>query len=86
MTASGELPVSPGTAPASKVIFTNGGQDPWQWATVRISDDPLLPAMVIQCVGCAHAVDLNTPENSDPAALKDARMKIRAFASSWLQQ
>lgn len=86
VTSAGVLPSSlTGTQlPGSRILYTNGGQDPWQWATVRVSDHQLLPAIVIQCPGCAHAVDLTTPEATDAPSLQLARQQVREAVAEWL--
>eukprot|EP01017_Pseudomicrothorax_dubius_P030539 TRINITY_DN3825_c0_g2_i3.p1 TRINITY_DN3825_c0_g2~~TRINITY_DN3825_c0_g2_i3.p1 ORF type:complete len:464 (+),score=101.88 TRINITY_DN3825_c0_g2_i3:65-1456(+) len=40
------------------IVFTNGGEDPWQWASLLKTDNPKLHAFPVGCNGCAHCVDL----------------------------
>lgn len=85
LSPTGVLPTVAGQAPpATRIVFTNGGEDPWQWAGVRESAVPQLPAMLIRCSGCAHAVDLRTPEPSDPPELQEARQAVLSNIQQWL--
>jgi hypothetical protein len=63
----------------SNTFFTNGVEDPWQWAGVRQSLSDSVPAVVVNCTQCAHCVDLVTPKDDDAATLKETRTRIRAF-------
>lgn len=42
----------------SKILFTNGSQDPWRHASKQVST-PDEPVIVINCQNCAHCVDLS---------------------------
>lgn len=70
----------------SRIIYTNGVEDPWQWASYQGSSLPnqQLYALLIDCPDCSHCVDLTTPTSSDPQQLLDARQFILTTIQSWL--
>lgn len=45
------------------LIFTNGLEDPWQWASI-MDDVGSMNAYVAMCYTCAHCCDLSTPTES----------------------
>ena len=64
----------------SNTIFTNGWEDPWQWATelnpnARINQQGSLA----NCTDCGHCGDLYTPLESDPWELNAERNSVLAF-------
>jgi len=71
-------------------IFLNGGEDPWQWATMYEFVDPELAAErnlvrdIIDCDDCGHCVDLKTPSRKDPKVLTRARNYIEGNITQWL--
>jgi len=67
----------------SNIFFANGGEDPWQWAGVRQSLGPQLPARVTQCDDCAHCVELYTPQSTDSAALNQTRAMAQQYLEKW---
>jgi len=74
----------------SNIFFTNGEEDPWQWATMREFKDPAkakasnMNTRIIQCADCGHCVDLHTPTDNDPENLTKVRSEIEAEISKWL--
>ncbi|KAJ0659384.1 putative alpha/Beta hydrolase [Helianthus annuus] len=40
----------------SKIVFTNGSQDPWRHASKQVSS-PSLPSYLISCDNCGHGTD-----------------------------
>lgn len=54
----------------SNTIFTNGAEDPWQWATEL---NPIAQlnqvGLMSNCDDCGHCVELYTPKETDPKAL-----------------
>lgn len=70
---------------ATNIYFTNGVEDPWQWASIRKTNRPGLDADVIDCEQCAHCQDLHTPSPDDAPALVHAREKFIRLLSSWLE-
>ena len=67
----------------TNILFTNGSEDPWRWATQR-KDRPWLNQVThtTECTNCAHCVDLYTPKPSDPAELE----KTRQFIERWFRE
>ncbi|KVI08790.1 Peptidase S28 [Cynara cardunculus var. scolymus] len=41
----------------SKIVFTNGSQDPWRHASKQVSS-PDMPSYIITCHNCGHGTDL----------------------------
>lgn len=79
---------------SSNIFFTNGIEDPWQWAGVREwdprrnahnSDNLSIQAVVIDCIQCAHCQDLHTPDKSDPFALRRVRVEQIQAISRWIR-
>jgi len=69
----------------SNTFHTNGGEDPWQWATLRTSDPSLnIVARTSDCTDCGHCADLYTPKDSDPAELKETREMIDSWINDLL--
>ncbi|MCO5563407.1 hypothetical protein L7F22_017049 [Adiantum nelumboides] len=81
----------------SRIIFTNGSQDPWRHASKQVSSLGE-PAIVIYCKNCAHCVDLRGC--SDPQSplqfqgnasfceprepIDNARMLIEHYIDAWI--
>ncbi|CAI2362492.1 unnamed protein product [Moneuplotes crassus] len=75
------------TSPATtKIIFTNGGEDPWQHAGVTETKNPHLIPIVIDCDNCAHCVDLGGDHPTDAPELTEARARIADIFEKWIQQ
>ncbi|KAM9249321.1 putative serine protease K12H4.7 [Dugong dugon] len=68
----------------SKIIFSNGSNDPWypMGITKDISKD--LPAVFIK--GEAHCGDMLQPQDTDSAELIQAREKIFQILQKWLKK
>lgn len=45
---------------ATNVIFTNGSEDPWKWASLTTSQNGNI-AIVSDCNDCGHGVELGYP-------------------------
>jgi hypothetical protein len=63
---------------AQNVIFANGGEDPWKWATRMYADESKNQvAFISDCNDCGHCVELYTPDISgvtyEPKELMDTR-------------
>ncbi|KAF1335987.1 Serine protease family s28, partial [Globisporangium splendens] len=69
-----------------RIFFSNGGDDPWQRASVltSISDDE--PANLAVCDLCGHCGDLRTPGPDTPAPLQKQREEILAYFDKWLSE
>lgn len=70
----------------SNVVFTNGIEDPWQWAGIREKRifSRQYDAELVRCDSCAHCVDLSTPAETDPPELKHARFLFKVRVEEWL--
>ena len=59
------------------IFFANGTEDPWKWATRMTSNEALNQvARVSECNDCGHCVELYTPSDDDPEALKETRQMV----------
>lgn len=75
---------STGVAP---ILWTNGGADPWQHASVVRSLGAGEQAAVVSCEGevCAHCQTLYTPTAEDPAPLVQARALVSSSMKQWFE-
>ncbi|GLT44604.1 hypothetical protein SLA2020_184900 [Shorea laevis] len=81
----------------SKIIFTNGSQDPWRHASKQISS-PDMPSFLITCHNCGHGTDLRgcpqaplSPEGdaqkcTSPEAVLKVRQQIVEHIDLWLSE
>ena len=68
----------------SNLIMVNGCEDPWLWAS-RTEDFGNVIAYTIDCEGCAHCVDIKTPDEKDSWNLWWNRQKISYHVSQWFK-
>ncbi|KAK1439186.1 hypothetical protein QVD17_05002 [Tagetes erecta] len=81
----------------SKIVFTNGSQDPWRHASKQVSS-PNMPAYIVTCNNCGHGSDLrgcpqsplvpegNSKNCSSPEAVNKVRQKMTEQIDLWLSQ
>ncbi|WJX88514.1 putative serine protease eda2 [Trifolium repens] len=81
----------------SKIIFTNGSQDPWRHASKQTSSTDL-PSYLITCNNCGHCTDLrgcpqsplviegNEKNCSSPDAVHKVRQKVQEDMDLWLSE
>ncbi|WJX61070.1 putative serine protease eda2 [Trifolium repens] len=81
----------------SKIVFTNGSQDPWRRASKQISS-PDMPSYIITCHNCGHGTDMrgcpqspfniegNEKNCTSPDAVHKVRQKIIEHMDLWLSQ
>lgn len=70
----------------SNVIYTNGEEDPWKWASIlpqQTTNTKIYP-IEMKCDNCAHCIDLHAAQTSDPQEVKDARNQIRDIIKGWI--
>eukprot|EP00824_Muranothrix_gubernata_P024146 TRINITY_DN689_c0_g1_i1.p1 TRINITY_DN689_c0_g1~~TRINITY_DN689_c0_g1_i1.p1 ORF type:complete len:563 (+),score=87.32 TRINITY_DN689_c0_g1_i1:25-1689(+) len=70
----------------TNVFFCNGGDDPWQHASIT---SPLpwcdsCPVYVAHCHDCGHCVDLGTYSKDAPDAVQDAWTSIEEHIGDWI--
>eukprot|EP01017_Pseudomicrothorax_dubius_P050845 TRINITY_DN9685_c0_g1_i2.p1 TRINITY_DN9685_c0_g1~~TRINITY_DN9685_c0_g1_i2.p1 ORF type:complete len:522 (-),score=76.82 TRINITY_DN9685_c0_g1_i2:64-1539(-) len=70
---------------STNIIFTNGGEDGWKWASLLESENRNIYVIPINCANCAHCVDLRTPKPTDPKQLKLAQKRILAIMGNWIR-
>ncbi|KAI3910193.1 hypothetical protein MKW92_011875 [Papaver armeniacum] len=81
----------------SKIVFTNGSQDPWRHASKQTSS-PDMPSYVISCHNCGHGTDLRgCPQSplrlegdatncSSPDAVQKVRQQVIERIDLWLSE
>ncbi|XP_010526786.1 PREDICTED: probable serine protease EDA2 [Tarenaya hassleriana] len=81
----------------TKIIFTNGSQDPWRHASKQTSS-PDLPSLLISCHNCGHGTDLRgCPQSpmaiegsskncSSPDAVNRVRQQMVEYIDLWLSE
>ncbi|KAK4262095.1 hypothetical protein QN277_027702 [Acacia crassicarpa] len=81
----------------SKIIFTNGSQDPWRHASKQ-TPSPDMPSYTVTCYNCGHGTDIrgcpqsplnlegNEKNCTNPDAVRKARAKITDHIDLWLSQ
>ncbi|CAH9087127.1 unnamed protein product [Cuscuta epithymum] len=81
----------------SKIVFTNGSQDPWRHASKQTSS-PDMPSYIITCHNCGHGTDMRgcpqsplVPEgDAKNCSSRDAVLKVRKemieHMDLWLSQ
>ncbi|XLT10769.1 hypothetical protein HN51_056562 [Arachis hypogaea] len=83
----------------SKIIFTNGSQDPWRHASKQTSSPEAdMPSYLITCHNCGHCTDMrgcpqsplviegNEQNCTSPDAVRKVRQKIVEHMDLWLSQ
>lgn len=81
----------------SKIVFTNGSQDPWRHASKQTSS-PEMPSYIITCHNCGHGTDMRgCPQSpliiegdskncSSPDAVEKVRREVIGNIDLWLSQ
>ncbi|CAO2828050.1 unnamed protein product [Amaranthus hypochondriacus] len=81
----------------SKIVFTNGSQDPWRHATKQTSS-PGIPSYLVTCHNCGHGTDLRgCPQSplsiegdakrcSSPDAVAKVRQQVTEHIDLWLSE
>ncbi|KAL3527182.1 hypothetical protein ACH5RR_011838 [Cinchona calisaya] len=81
----------------SKIVFTNGSQDPWRHASKQTSSSEM-PSYIISCHNCGHGTDMRgCPQSplviegdarncTSPDAVQKVRQQIIDHIDLWLSQ
>ncbi|XP_034932931.1 probable serine protease EDA2 isoform X1 [Populus alba] len=81
----------------SRIVFTNGSQDPWRHASKKISS-PDMPSFVMSCHNCGHGTDMrgcpqspfniegNARNCGSPDAVEKVRHQIIEKMDLWLSE
>jgi len=67
---------------SSRVLFVNGGLDPWSSLSITKTMSPDLPALFID--GTSHCANMFRPKAGDPPSLPIAQAAIRQQIHTWL--
>lgn len=70
---------------ATNIVFTNGVEDEWQWASIRQSHDGMV-AIISNCTDCGHCVELYAPRPTDSAALTSTRVQVNQLFNQWINE
>lgn len=71
---------------ARNVFYSDFSDDPWQRASVDYSVSTTQPYHLATCTDCGHCKDLHTPEESDPAPIKESRAEFEKYLKEWLAE
>jgi pimeloyl-ACP methyl ester carboxylesterase len=76
------------TSASSRILFTNGSQDPWsQLSIAKANGNDLNPLLTLYLIDqAAHCADLHAPLNSDSSSLKQSRTLFETLAAEWLKE
>nr|XP_043605948.1 probable serine protease EDA2 [Erigeron canadensis] len=81
----------------SKIVFTNGSQDPWRHASKQVSSSNM-PSYIVTCDNCGHGTDLrgcpqsplvpkgNSKNCSNPEAVNKVREQMIGYIDLWLSE
>ena len=67
---------------ASRVVYVNGGGDPFSAGGILVTLDPLQPAVVIP--GASHCQDMGDPSANDSPAMQQAHKSIASHLADFL--
>jgi pimeloyl-ACP methyl ester carboxylesterase len=75
-------------APASKILFTNGSDDPWSRLSIsKENGNDVNPKHSYYTIAkSAHCDDLRTPKSSDSAELEHARQLFDDLVATWIKR
>jgi hypothetical protein len=68
----------------TKILFTNGDEDPWKWASVMEQESDDRPVIMMTCDDCGHVTDFKNPSDTDPDSVKEAKEQIRTIIAEFL--
>ncbi|XP_051127088.1 probable serine protease EDA2 isoform X2 [Andrographis paniculata] len=81
----------------SKIVFTNGSQDPWRHASKQTSS-PEMPSYLVSCHNCGHGTDMrgcpqsplvlqgNAENCTFPDAVNKVRQQMVQHIDTWLSE
>lgn len=72
----------------SRVIFTNGGFDPWRAGGLVATDIPAdaVDVIAVEMAGAAHHLELRTPNPADPPDVVAGRDLQRRYLRKWISE
>ncbi|KAI5647052.1 serine carboxypeptidase s28 domain-containing protein [Phthorimaea operculella] len=66
----------------SRVVFVHGSVDPWHALGITTTQDQDAPAIYID--GTAHCANMYPASDDDIEALKEARVEVKQYLTTWL--
>ncbi|KAJ2954280.1 hypothetical protein O0L34_g2531 [Tuta absoluta] len=66
----------------TRVVFVHGSVDPWHALGITHTQDEDAPAIYIE--GTAHCANMYPPSKDDVEALKEARVEVKQYLTTWL--
>eukprot|EP00927_Polykrikos_kofoidii_P066730 TRINITY_DN62292_c0_g1_i1.p1 TRINITY_DN62292_c0_g1~~TRINITY_DN62292_c0_g1_i1.p1 ORF type:complete len:482 (+),score=77.31 TRINITY_DN62292_c0_g1_i1:52-1497(+) len=72
----------------SRVVFTNGGFDPWRAGGLTAADisKDAVDVIAVEMAGGAHHLELRTPNPADPPDIVDGRDLQRHYIRKWISE
>ncbi len=71
---------------ASRIVFSNGLQDPWSGASLQQSPAPERDLVVLNVSESGHHLDLFFSTELDPPSVVQARQTEMAFVRQWVAE
>jgi len=71
---------------SSRILFTNGLQDPWSGASIQVSPAPERDLIVLNITDSAHHLDLFFKNAADPPSVTAARNQEIAYLQKWVAE
>lgn len=69
----------------TRVIYTNGEEDPWKWASVLPGHpNKDLTPIEMKCANCAHCIDLKSDQPTDAPEVTAARAQVMEIIKGWI--
>lgn len=79
----------------TNIVFTNGSEDPWQWASLRMSitngesssaGNFDITALISECDSCSHMIEFKSQSSTVLPQILDVQNDVSDLISEWLQQ
>ncbi len=67
----------------TNTILSNGGEDPWQWATKNTTTGSMT-SVYVNCNDCGHCVDFHGDNSTVPQELQQAHAQIQTLLLEYL--
>ncbi|EAR86585.1 serine carboxypeptidase S28 family protein (macronuclear) [Tetrahymena thermophila SB210] len=70
---------------AFNIVFTNGVEDEWQWASIRYPQGNM-DAIISNCTDCGHCVEFRYPKPEDSPQLQQTRASLIQHYTKWITE